>query len=223
MVTENNIKVRQSADEYEILVAQLARPWDDMFLYRLKTELSPDGKSGSILDVGLGTGLIVREMAQSPEFAGFHFVGIDYYPDMVEKSKAKVAEEGLSDRITVEEGDASKLQYPDNSFDVVMSRATIHHLADPTDALKEKYRVLKPGGFCLIHDIRRDAPQATLDYFTNVRAKLGIPPTVIEEKFTMPEMRSFIERAGLKDVAVLVSAESGPESLGFELFFRKPR
>lgn len=221
MKTENNIKVRQTPDDYEVLIGKLGRPWDDIYLERLHDELQPEGKKGIMLDVGIGTGLIPREMAQMEEYAGYKIIGLDYYEDMVETCLEKVREEGLEDRIEVVQGDAADLPFPDNHFDVVMSRATLHHLADPTQSLREKYRVLKPGGICLIHDIRRDAPQETLDYFTEFRAKLDMPPTIIDEKFTMPEMEGFIERAGLKGIAHLISPDSGIGSLGFELFFRK--
>jgi ubiquinone/menaquinone biosynthesis C-methylase UbiE len=221
MKTQNNIKVRQSPEYYEFLIEKLGRPWDDIYLQRLATELKPAGKKGVMLDVGIGTGLIVRELAQMPEYAGYTFVGLDYYEDMVETCREKVREDGLEEKIEVVQGDAAKMDFPDNYFDVVMSRATLHHLQDPSDSLREKYRVLKPGGICLIHDIRRDAPQETLDSFTAFRAKLNMPPTIIEEKFTMAEMERFIENAGLKGIAYLVTDESGIGSLGFEVFFKK--
>jgi ubiquinone/menaquinone biosynthesis C-methylase UbiE len=221
MKEQNNIKVRQSPQEYDFLIEKLGRPWDDLYLERLDSELGPLGKEGIMLDVGIGTGLIVREMARMKTYAGYTFVGVDYYDDMVDTCREYVRDENLEDRIAVVKGDAADLDFEDNYFDVVMSRATLHHLSDPSDALREKYRVLKPGGICLIHDIRRDAPQETLDYFTEFRAKLNMPPTIIEEKFTMPEMESFIEKAGLKGIAKLITAPSGLSSLGFEVFFSK--
>jgi ubiquinone/menaquinone biosynthesis C-methylase UbiE len=221
MKVEDNIKVRQSPEDYDFLIEKLGRPWDDLYLERLGTELSPAGKTGIMLDVGIGTGLIVREMARMPEYAGYRFVGLDYYPDMVQTCLEKINNDGLGDRIEVVQGDAAKMDFPDRYFDVVMSRATLHHLADPSDALREKYRVLKPGGICLIHDIRRDAPAETLEKFTEFRAKLNMPPTIIEEKFTMPEMEHFIEKAGLTGIARLVTQDSGIGSLGFEVFFTK--
>lgn len=221
MKAQDNIKVRQSPDEYEVLIKKLGKPWDDLYLERLQSELKPSGKKGIMLDVGIGTGIIVRQMAGTDDYAGYTFVGLDYYDDMVEACLQKVREEGLEHRISVVKGDAAQLDFPDDYFDVVMSRATLHHLADPSNALREKYRVLKPGGICLIHDIRRDAPPEMLNYFTAFRAKLNMPPTIIEEKFTMPEMEYFIEKAGLNGIAKLVSQESGMGSLGFEIFFSK--
>jgi ubiquinone/menaquinone biosynthesis C-methylase UbiE len=222
MEHQNNIKAVPTAETYEAVVAKLTKIWDDMLIFRIKTELSPIGKTGVMLDVGMGTGIILRYIAKDKDFAGYHLTGIDYFEDMVATANARIAAEGLTEKITCAMGDANQLAYPDNSFDVVISRATIHHLADPTDALKEKYRVLKPGGFAIIHDARRDAPAETLAYFTRIRADLGLNPTNIDEKFTMDEMRGFIEKAGLTQVSSLNTAPSGPESLGYELMIYKP-
>lgn len=221
MKTKNNIKVRQTPEDYESLISKLGRPWDDIYLERLKFELEPKGKQGKMLDVGIGTGLIVRELARTPEYEGYTFTGLDYYQDMVDTCKEKVHNDNLDDKVDLVLGDAASMNFPDNSFDVVMSRATLHHLADPTDSLREKYRVLKPGGVCLIHDMRRDAPAETLQDFTDFRAKLNMPPTIIEEKFTMEEMEHFIDKAGLTGIAKLVTEKSGLGSLGFEVFFTK--
>jgi ubiquinone/menaquinone biosynthesis C-methylase UbiE len=222
MEHENNIKAVPTSEQYEALVAKLTRIWDDLLIFRIKEELGSSERTGTVLDVGMGTGIILRYMARDNAFDGFHFTGIDYFDDMVETATERVAAEGLSDRITCAFGDANLLDYPSESFDVVISRATIHHLSDPTEALKEKYRVLKPGGFAIIHDARRDAPAETLAYFTKMRAELGMGPTNIEEKFTIPEMEHFIEKAGLTDVAVLSTSNIGPESLGYELMLYKP-
>lgn len=222
MEHKNNIKAVPTSEEYEKVVAKLTRLWDDLLIFRVKTEIQPDNRSGKILDVGMGTAIILRYMATDSSFDGYHFTGIDYFEDMVTTANDRIRSEGLADKIDCMVGDANCLQFPDDSFDVVISRATIHHLADPTAALKEKYRVLKPGGFAIIHDMRRDVPPETLAYFTKMRLELGMQPTNVEEKFTMAEMGFFIERAGLKDVATLSTAESGPESIGYELMIYKP-
>lgn len=222
MKHENNIKAIPTAQEYENKVAKLTEIWDKLLLFRIKTELGDSKKTGEMLDVGMGTGIILRYMAKDNAFDDFHFTGIDYFDDMVQVANDRITEEGVKDRITTAQGDANKLDYPDNSFDVVISRATIHHLEDPTDSLKEKYRVLKPGGFAIIHDARRDAPEETLEYFRQIRADLDMGPTNIEEKFTMDEMKSFIHKAGLDKHATLSTSNAGPESIGYELMIYKP-
>ena len=223
MEHENNIKAIPTAQEYEKLVAKLLSLWDELLIFRIKTELNPVGKTGKVLDVGMGTGIVLRYMANDNDFDGYHFTGIDYFDDMVATAQERVEGEGLSERIDCAAGDANLLDFPDNSFDLVISRATLHHLSDPTQALKEKYRVLKPGGFAIIHDARRDAPPETLAYFTKIRLDLGMRPTNIDEKFTMAEMEDFVERAGLTKVSNLATANFGPESLGFELMIFKPQ
>ena len=57
--------------------------------------------------------------------------------------------------MTVEQGDATNLSYPDNSFDVVINEAMLTMLSDQQKeaAVKEYARVLKPGGVLLTHDV----------------------------------------------------------------------
>ena len=222
MEHQNNIRAIPTATDYEVKVEKLLKVWDNLLIFRIETELEPVGKTGHILDVGMGTGIILRYLAKNEAFEGFHFTGIDYFDDMVETARKRVEEDGLSERITCAAGDANLLEFPDDTFDVLINRATLHHLADPTNALRETYRVLKPGGLAIIHDARRDAPEETLAYFTKIRAELGMQPTNIEEKFTMAEMETFIEKAGIKDRSALSTSTVGPESLGFELMIYKP-
>jgi len=222
MKHENNIKNVPSAEKYEEVVGTLTEIWDKLLIFRIKSELGSVKKSGTMLDVGMGSGIILRNIARDKFFDGFNLIGIDYFEDMVEIAAKKIADEKITHRINAAQGDASHLDFDDNSIDVIISRATIHHLANPTNALKEKYRVLKPGGFAIIHDARRDAPQVTLDHFAEMRKKLGLGPTNISEKFTIAEMKSFISDAGLDKHATIVTSHSGPESIGYELMIYKP-
>src|SRR5262249_53382743 len=65
--------------------------------------------------------------------------------------------EGVAERIEVQKADMRQMPFPDNSFDIVLSRAAIHNLyntADRAQAISEIARVLKPGGQAIIEDIR---------------------------------------------------------------------
>jgi SAM-dependent methyltransferase len=55
--------------------------------------------------------------------------------------------------LDVRKMDAEAMSFPNNSFDVVFSRAVFEHLASPANVLKEVRRVLRPGGvfYCLLH------------------------------------------------------------------------
>jgi SAM-dependent methyltransferase len=97
----------------------------------------------AILDVGSGTGVNLIEAARW--FAPTRLLsGIDISPGMVEVARAKVAQLGLPAQFTV--GDAERLPFPDDTYDVVICNSVLHWFSDRGAALSEMARVLRPGG-----------------------------------------------------------------------------
>jgi len=97
-----------------------------------------------------------RESTFKPELveqAGF--AGIDADPKVLEIARSKVAKAGVD--IALDQGTAYELPYPDASFDRVVSSMVFHHLTREYKfrALKEVFRVLRPGGEFHIADLGR--------------------------------------------------------------------
>lgn len=96
---------------------------------------------GRILDVGIGTGLSL------PDYSGRHrIVGVDVSAAMLAKARERVAALDLRFVEALEVMDASRLDFPDGAFDVVMAQYVVTAVPDPEAALDEFVRVLKPGG-----------------------------------------------------------------------------
>ena len=99
-----------------------------------------------VLDVGCGAGFF--EMVLS-DF-NCDVTGIDLTPDMISHGKELLNRHGSDATLLVM--DAEKLDFPDESFDVVISRNLTWTLPHPIEAYKEWNRVLKPGGMLLVYD-----------------------------------------------------------------------
>ena len=106
----------------------------------------PEGGSLDILDVGTGTGFFAVLLAQQ----GHRVEGIDLTPAMLEEARTLAKQRNLD--ITFREMDAQNLDYPNDSFDVVISRNLTWTLPDPERAYASWFRVLKPGGVLLNFD-----------------------------------------------------------------------
>ncbi|MGD0832868.1 MAG: class I SAM-dependent methyltransferase [Candidatus Dormibacteria bacterium] len=102
-----------------------------------------------ILDVGCGSGYLVRRLAQRlPD--GVDLVGIDPAPGMVRAARAGVADDR---RVRFDSGFAEDLPYPDGSFDLIVSTTSFDHWADQGAGLAECARVLAPGGHLVLTDL----------------------------------------------------------------------
>lgn len=104
--------------------------------------------SDFVLDVACGPGLVACEFARH---AG-HVTGVDITPAMVEQAKKRQQEQKL-ENITWTIGDAVPLPYADNSFSLVITRYSFHHLLAPEKALLEMIRVCKPNGRVMVADV----------------------------------------------------------------------
>jgi ubiquinone/menaquinone biosynthesis C-methylase UbiE len=98
------------------------------------------------LEVGAGTGFFSLNLRQAGVLAEVHVTDIS--PGMVEAAKANAAKLGFD--IEGRTADAEELPYPDETFDIVVGHAVIHHIPDVEKAFREMLRVLKPGGRVVI-------------------------------------------------------------------------
>ncbi|ASJ08007.1 ubiquinone biosynthesis protein [Thermococcus siculi] len=95
--------------------------------------------SGKVLEVGVGTGFMLPYYPRDIELHA-----IDAVPEMLEAARRRARELGLNARFYIME--AENLEFPDESFDTIVSTFVFCTVPDPERAMREVYRVLKAGG-----------------------------------------------------------------------------
>ena len=112
-------------------------------------EITPETQ---ILEVACNIGTTTIELVKRFHC---HVTAIDLNADVLPKTKENIARNNIEQYVTVEQGDATNLSYPDNSFDVVINEAMLTMLSDQqkASAVREYARVLKSGGVLLTHDV----------------------------------------------------------------------
>jgi len=103
-----------------------------------------------VLDVGCGVGGTARCLAK--EF-GCRVTGIDLTDEYCRAAAMLSARIGLAHLVDYRQGDATKLPFNDQAFDVVWTEHAAMNIPDKTRLYKEMHRVLKPGGNLAIYDV----------------------------------------------------------------------
>jgi SAM-dependent methyltransferase len=143
-----------------------------------------------VLDVGCGTGALAVRLAA----AGYRVTGVDPSAGMLEVLRRRAPD------VEAVQGSGTSLPFGDASFDLVLTVATLHHIADPADVratLAEMVRVARPGGRVLVWDHNPRNP-----YWSRLMAR--VPQDTGEERL-IPEAEVL---AGLRAAgAEIVTAE----------------
>ncbi len=101
-----------------------------------------------ILDVGCGTGYLLRQFAaRCPQ--AVELAGVDPAPAMIGAARAA----GTDGRLRWLEGTAEELPFPGESFELVVSTTSFDHWADQQAGLAQCARVLAPGGWLVLADL----------------------------------------------------------------------
>ncbi|MER7708887.1 methyltransferase domain-containing protein [Kitasatospora sp. NPDC097605] len=115
------------------------------------------------LDVGCGTGRPTVRLAAA---SGGHVVGVTASRSQVEQATARAERELAGGSARFLHGDAMDLPFEDGSFDALWAIESFAHFADRRRALREAWRVLRPGGRLVLADCFEAVP------FTDQEARL---------------------------------------------------
>ncbi|MEW6087900.1 MAG: bifunctional demethylmenaquinone methyltransferase/2-methoxy-6-polyprenyl-1,4-benzoquinol methylase UbiE [bacterium] len=185
------------------------------YMWRNKAVRLAGVKSGyNVLDVCCGTGDFSIASAKAVGSAG-KVTGLDFSSGMLKQAKEKIKGRPFENNISFQEGDAEKLPFPDNKFDVATVGCGIRNLTSLEQGFSEMRRVVKPGGRVVCLDLGRPVipifQHIYIFYFFKVVPFLGQIVSNQREAYTylphslhsfpgQEELKKIMEKVGLKDV-----------------------
>ncbi len=177
-------------DEVAAMFDEVAQKYDrtnsvlsmgNSFLWRMQTVRAIAPAEGErILDVAAGTGTSSAAIARH----GAEVVALDFSPGMIEVGRRR------HPSIDFVEGDAMALPFKANEFDAATISFGLRNVEDPRKALKELYRVIKPGGRVVICEFSKP-PRALLRAGYGVYLKY-VMPRVVGLSSSNPEAYSYL-------------------------------
>lgn len=121
--------------------------------------------------------------------------GIDISDYLVKKTRKKFAKAGIKGKFI--SCDMRKLEFPNNKFDFVYTMGTVEHVYDYEAAIREIFRVLKPGGKAIIGIPNKHDPflRPFMVWFLEL---FNLYPYAPEQSFTRNELSNLLKGAGFK-------------------------
>jgi len=172
------------------------------YKYFVSKVLKKGIRSGRVLDIGTGSGLLAIEMARA-KGCRFDIVAVDISKNMIRKARANARRCGVADRIDFIVTTAAALPFADSSFDLVISYASLHHWLEPVAVFNEVARVTGETGFAVIRDNKSVYQNPVwkaiiwfISRFMNRRHRENWPKAILAS-YTVPEVREILSRSRL--------------------------
>jgi len=141
---------------------------------------------GDILEIGTGKGHFTLVLAQE----GYRFTSVDISEEEQEIAKLNLKYFELEDFVDFKIGNAENLNFKDNSFDIIFSVHTIHHLNNPFKAMDEFIRIITFEGKIVLSDFNKEG----LEMLGKIHASEGRTHEAIEFKFS--DIETYLKQKG---------------------------
>ncbi|HQE93624.1 MAG TPA: class I SAM-dependent methyltransferase [Anaerolineae bacterium] len=161
----------------------------------------------NLLDVGVADGLMIPVLQEA--WPGLKIIGLELSWELLRL--------GDSMRFVPLLADATELPFADESFDVVSAAAVIEHINQPLKMLRDVYRVLRPGGICIV-----TTPNPLFEW---IAARVGrLPEDQHRYTFSLPFLRRVMEQGGFEVIEAepfMISPAGLPYEDRIEMLFRR--
>ena len=170
-----------------------------------------------ILDVATGSGGFIHFLLEGLPYYS-EIIGIDVNPRVEAAfTNAYKGKTGIHFQIM----DAHHLTFPADSFDLVCISNSLHHFDDPIQVLQEMERVLRPGGYFLVHEMYRDHQAETQithvelhHWWAAIDRATGV---VHNETYLREELIKMIDRLSLSEVRQYDLSDTSTDPLAPEI------
>ncbi|NOK18529.1 class I SAM-dependent methyltransferase [Corallococcus carmarthensis] len=181
-----NLGLWQEAETY----ADACRALADLVAQRVGL-----GPEDELLDAGCGFGHPARHWLET--YRPKRIVGLNIDPEQVRIANARAAALGVADRMQFLLASATRMPFPDQSFDKVIALESAFYFDTREDFLREAFRVLRPGGRIVLADMLPTATWKTTERNKSVRWYSMKPE---ENVYPLAEYLERIRAAGFVDV-----------------------
>lgn len=175
--------------------------------------------NGLVLEIAPGPGYFCLELAK---LGDFQITGLDISRTFVEIARKNANEAGI--RVDFQEGNASDMPFPDETFDFTFCQAAFKNFSEPVQAIAEMYRVLKPNGVAVIADMRRDASSIDIERevqnmglgrLNTILVRWTFDHMLLKSAYRIKDMESMISRTPFQNGKIEVNG------IGFQVWLRK--
>ena len=154
-------------DKYDFLNRFLSG-WRDVAWRKRTVQEMNFFNTNRFLDVATGTGDLALDCANT--YPDVNVTGVDFVQEMVDNGLKKVEDQNLKERVMLKWGDATNLEFDDNSFDVTAIAFGIRNIPDKEKALIEMRRIIVPNGQVMVLELTTPEPgfwRSTYTFYLN--------------------------------------------------------
>ncbi|MDO8582332.1 MAG: class I SAM-dependent methyltransferase [bacterium] len=157
-------------------------------------------QSSTIVDFGCGAGFFLHAIGDRRRQA--HLIGIDQSASMLRDARLFLQ---TFQHVRLIRRDVTDTSLPSAFADLVVSKDSFHEFEKPIDTLREMFRIVKPGGWIFIQDLRRDMPMRLIRMSLLRQTPFQkIQYASAQASYTCDEMVQYVRRAGARHFKIRI-------------------